>query len=111
MEDVAALCPRIIVIDRGHIIWDGALADLVQKLQPEKRVTLRLAEPRSAEEVALAPARLVSLNGTEARLSVAKGDLQRVVAALLGKLPVEDLSVEDAPLEEVLAQLFNEAGA
>jgi ABC-2 type transport system ATP-binding protein len=110
MEDVAALCPRIIVIDHGHIIWDGALADLVQKLQPEKRVTLRLAEPRSAEEIALPPARLVSLNGTEARLSVAKSDLQRVVAALLGKLPVVDLSVEDAPLEEVLAQLFTEAG-
>jgi ABC-2 type transport system ATP-binding protein len=111
MEDVAALCPRIIVIDHGHIIWDGALTDLVEKLQPEKRVTLRLAEPRSAAELTLAPARLVSLSGTEARLSVAKADLQRVVSALLDKLPVVDLSVEDAPLEEVLAQLFTEAGA
>jgi ABC-2 type transport system ATP-binding protein len=109
MEDVAALCPRIIVIDHGRIIWDGALSSLVEKLHPEKRVTLRLSEARSARDLDFAPARVVSVSETEARLAVRKEDLQRVVAELLGKLPVIDLSVEDAPLEEVLAQLFSEA--
>jgi ABC-2 type transport system ATP-binding protein len=109
MEDVAALCPRIIVIDHGRIVWDGALSSLVAKLHPEKRVTLRLSRAPSAEEVTLAPARLISLTETEAQLSVGKEDLQKVVAELLGKLPVVDLSVEDAPLEEVLARLFSEA--
>jgi ABC-2 type transport system ATP-binding protein len=111
MEDVAALCPRIIVIDRGHIVWDGALNDLVTKLQPEKRVTLRLSEPRAQLDLAGLPARLVSLEGREARLSVPKDDLPGVVSALLSRLPVLDLSVEDAPLEEVLAQLFAEVSA
>jgi ABC-2 type transport system ATP-binding protein len=111
MEDVAALCPRIIVIDHGRLVWDGALGSLVEKLQPEKRVTLRLSEPLPAQAFDFAPARLVSVTETEARLTVRKEDLSRVVAQLLAKLPVVDLSVEDAPLEEVLAQLFSEAGA
>jgi ABC-2 type transport system ATP-binding protein len=111
MEDVAALCPRIIVIDQGRIVWDGALNDLVSKLHPEKRVTLRLLEPRQASELEMKGARLLSVAGTEARFSVPKDALQRVVAGLLGKLPIADLTVEDAPLEEVLAQLFSEAAS
>jgi ABC-2 type transport system ATP-binding protein len=108
MEDVAALCPRIIVIDHGRIVWDGALSELVAKLHPEKRVTLRLLAPCEESELVLPPARLVSRSGLEVRLAVPKDALQRVVASLLGKLPIADLTVEDAPLEEVLAQLFSQ---
>ena len=111
MEDVAALCPRIIVIDQGHIVWDGALVDLVSKLHPEKRVTLRLLHSVGPEQLAGCHARLVSLTGLEARLQVPKDQLQRAVSALLEKLPIVDLTVEDAPLEEVLGQLFAENAA
>ena len=41
MDDVAALCPRIIVIDHGRLIFDGTLSGLVEQQRPEKRVTLR----------------------------------------------------------------------
>jgi ABC-2 type transport system ATP-binding protein len=110
MEDVAALCPRIIVVNQGRIVWDGALADLVRKVHPEKRVTLRLLHgvPESAFEGC--HARLVSLSGVEARLQVPKDSLQKAVALLLDKLPVVDMTVEDAPLEQVLSQLFAEPG-
>jgi ABC-2 type transport system ATP-binding protein len=111
MEDVAALCPRIIVIDHGRIVWDGALNDLVAKLHPEKRVTLRLLEPRPRHELELPSARLIAMSENEARYSVPKEALQKVVATLLGRLPIADLTVEDAPLEEVLAQLFSEAAS
>jgi ABC-2 type transport system ATP-binding protein len=68
-----------------------------------------LLEPREEGELVLPPARLVSVSGLEVRLAVPKGALQKVVASLLGKLPIADLTVEDAPLEEVLAQLFSGA--
>src|SRR5262249_49098018 len=45
MEDVAALCPRIIVIDRGRLRYDGSLSALVQSVRPEKRVVLRFNSP------------------------------------------------------------------
>jgi ABC-2 type transport system ATP-binding protein len=77
----------------------------------EKRLSLRLAQPLPESAFAGCEARLVSLSGLEARLQVPKDNLQRVVAHLLGKLPVADMTLEDAPLEEVLSQLFAEAGA
>src|SRR5229473_2889837 len=38
MEDVAALCPRVMVIDKGRMIFDGALPDLIRRVRPDKRV-------------------------------------------------------------------------
>src|SRR3954469_167640 len=42
MDDVAALCPRVIVIDKGRLSYDGGLNELVQRVSPEKRVVLHL---------------------------------------------------------------------
>jgi ABC-2 type transport system ATP-binding protein len=106
MEDVAALCPRIIVIDHGHLAWDGPLQGLVKKTRPEKRVTLKLAAAPQPGDLELGGARLVSLEGQSAQLNVAQEHLQGAVTALLTRLPVLDLTVEDPPLEEVLGELF-----
>jgi ABC-2 type transport system ATP-binding protein len=113
MEDVAALCPRIIVIDRGHLVYDGSLAELVRTMRPEKRVRLTFGGDVDVEASALeiAGARVVLRAGREAQLAVTQDALQRVVSHVLAQLPVLDLTVEDPPLEEVLADLFarNEA--
>src|SRR5512139_264849 len=42
MDDVLALCPRVIVIDRGRLIYDGDLRRLSREVRPEKRVVVRL---------------------------------------------------------------------
>lgn len=109
MEDVAALCPRIIVIDHGHLVYDGPLGELVRSLRPEKRVRLALGKPVERADLEQAGARLVSLAGVEAQLQVPQAELQSVVGRLLATLPVLDLTVEDPPLEEVLGELFARA--
>jgi ABC-2 type transport system ATP-binding protein len=111
MEDVAALCPRIIVIDRGHIVWDGPLQQLVHKLQPEKRITLKLGAQVARTDLESSGARLVSLEGVEARLQVGQDSLSAAISALLAKVPVLDFTVEDPPLEEVLGELFGKGEA
>src|SRR3954454_7612576 len=45
MDDVTALCPRVIVIDHGKLIYDGDLKALVRRVRPDKRLTLRLSAP------------------------------------------------------------------
>src|SRR4051812_17752574 len=51
MDDVAALCPRVIVIDKGNLSFDGQLDALVRQVRPEKRVAFRLSAP--VEDTAL----------------------------------------------------------
>jgi len=106
MADVAALCPRIVVINHGRIIYDGSLPQLVRRTRPEKRVELHLERAIPRPELEALGARLVSFEGTQAVFHVEQGDLKRLVTQALAALPVVDLSVADAPLETVLADLF-----
>jgi ABC-2 type transport system ATP-binding protein len=110
MDDVAALCPRVIVIDVGQLSYDGSLADLVQRMRPEKRVVLRLEREVPAGELAQV-GQVVSCEGLEAVLQVPQRELNGAITRALSTLPVHDLTVESAPLEEVMSELFSRSRA
>lgn len=110
MNDVAALCPRIIIIDGGKKRYDGALRDLPQAGGAHKRVTLRF-QRAVAEDDLVRYGTVVTRAETTAVLRVAPTEVARVLAALLADLPVADLSVTDPPLEETLGTLFGHKDA
>jgi ABC-2 type transport system ATP-binding protein len=105
MDDVTALCPRVIVIDHGRLIYDGDLKALVRRVRPDKRLTLRLGAPVDAAVLAKLGT-VVSHDGVQAILSIAPEALNATVQAALAALPVVDLSIEDPPLEEVMRERF-----
>ncbi len=107
MEDVAALCPRVIVIDKGKLIHDGDLRALVRRVRPERRVTVRLSQPApQAFSAAAPPGRIVVHDDAQVVLSVPADRVNDAVRAALAVLPVADLSIEDPPLEDVMRELF-----
>jgi len=110
MDDVAALCPRVIVIDQGKLTYDGTLAALVQRVRPDKRVVLRVSRAVLAADL-LGLGKLVRHDETEIVLQVAPDRLNDVVSRALSTLPVTDLLVEAPPLEEVMSELFATKGA
>jgi ABC-2 type transport system ATP-binding protein len=116
MEDVQRLCPRVIVIAQGKLVYDGALDELVTRIRPDKRVSLRFSRPVDERDVA-SLGTVVRAAGETAEtadgkpswsivLDVHKDALNRVVTEALARLPVSDLSVETPPLEEVMSELF-----
>ncbi|WIG92766.1 ATP-binding cassette domain-containing protein [Myxococcus sp. SDU36] len=110
MDDVAALCPRVIVIDKGLLSYDGGLDALVQRVRPEKRVVLRLSEDVDAARLA-SLGRVVTHESGRAVLQVQQEAVNATVTRALSTLPVMDLTVENAPLEEVMSELFAESKA
>ncbi|HTM21555.1 MAG TPA: ATP-binding cassette domain-containing protein [Kofleriaceae bacterium] len=105
MEDVAALCPRVIVIDKGTLIYDGDVPSLVKRMHPDKRVTFTLTAP-AEKEVIERLGTVVSHEGTRVVLQVPADKLHASVSYALGSLSITDLSIEDPPLEAVMRQLF-----
>ena len=105
MEDVAQLCPRVIVIDRGAILYDGALGDLVTRIRPDRRIVLRFSRPVAESDLA-ALATVVRHSAGESVLQVPKEAVNAVVGRALANLPVSDLTVQSPPLEEVMSELF-----
>jgi ABC-2 type transport system ATP-binding protein len=105
MDDVAALCPRVIVIDRGRLRYDGDLPALVRSVRPHKHVALRTSGP--VDRAALARVGVViEHEPARAVLQVPQADLRDAVAHLLERPEVTDLTIEDPPLEEVMRELF-----
>jgi ABC-2 type transport system ATP-binding protein len=106
MEDVAQLCPRVIVIDRGRIIYDGDLRALAREIRPDKRIVVSLANggAAAADLARLAP--VVAREEGQATFQVPAEEVSATVARILAALPVLDLTVSDPPLEEVLSELF-----
>lgn len=108
MKDVAALCQRAVIITQGLIKYDGSLAGIVDRFSGYKIVTFQfgngqmLAQPEQLGEVLqIQPPRL--------RLKIARAEVPRVLAQVLASHPIEDVAVEDPPLEEVIASVFADA--
>jgi ABC-2 type transport system ATP-binding protein len=110
MEDVVALCPRVIVIDKGTLVYDGDLKELVRRIRPDKRVIVRFSAPPPAGTLDRLGT-VVSQEPSQVVLSVPTGRVNEVVREVLTALPLADLGIEDPPLEEVMRELFKGGAA
>jgi ABC-2 type transport system ATP-binding protein len=109
MEDVLQLCPRVIVIDHGRLVYDGDLRALALRIRPDKRIVVRRTAGGDGTPFATELARfgsVVAAEADEATLQVPAEEVSSAVARLLAAFPIADLTVQDPPLEEVFAELF-----
>jgi ABC-2 type transport system ATP-binding protein len=105
MDDVVALCPRIIVIDEGKLIHDGDLRALIKTMDPDKRVSFTTTAPIADDELAKLGA-VLAKDGPRVTLRVAEREIATVIGHLLGTLKASDLAIEDPPLEDILRAMF-----
>lgn len=112
MADVTALCPRVILIHHGELLYDGQLAGLAEKLAPFKLINLTLRS-ESVDEFDAgklpAGADLVERQNNQVSLRVARDAAAKVTAGMLNTLRIADLSVEDPPIEAVIDQIYQGA--
>jgi ABC-2 type transport system ATP-binding protein len=105
MADVTALCKRIIVIDRGRLLSDGSLADLSARLAPFKVIKIDLDREVDGYDFAVV-GQVLARRGRKVAIRIPKGQAAAVTTKLLADLPVLDLTIEDPPIEDVIAQAF-----
>ncbi len=108
MQDVTALASRVLIINRGRLLYDGALDALVARIARTKRLELVLGDGVSERRLAEFGT-VKSFRSPNAVLEVPRAEAAATSARLLAALPVIDLSIEDPPIEEVIRQAFAEA--
>ncbi|HEX7120088.1 MAG TPA: ATP-binding cassette domain-containing protein [Longimicrobiales bacterium] len=110
MADVTALAPRVLIINRGRLLYDGRLTELAERIAPVKRLQLVLQREVARAELERFGTVTV-MEDHRATVEVPRRDVARVSARLLATLPVADLSIADPPIEEVIERAFaGEAG-
>lgn len=111
MADVMALCPRVILIHHGRLLYDGDLSALAQKMAPFKLLSVTLGNGGSASiSQADLPEGVDILEQADNQLTlrVGRAEAPAMTSEILKRLPVVDLSVQDPPIEAVIDQVYQE---
>ena len=109
MGDIERLCERVLVVDHGHLAYDGSLPGLVDRVGAERVLAVDLAEPFAALDD-VPGTRLVGTEGDGLRQRLAFSPQATTAAAVLAavsqRVEVRDLSVEEPDIEDVVRRLY-----
>ena len=107
MRDVEALCSRVLIISHGRLIYDGPLAGVIEQFGTSKLVRLQFAGETVPAGLGLF-GEVASQEGPVAELKVERPRVAEVLGVILDRFPVLDMSVQDPPLDQVIARVFQE---
>ncbi|HYD35301.1 MAG TPA: ABC transporter ATP-binding protein [Vitreimonas sp.] len=105
MEDVKELCERAIIIDHGHKIFDGALQDIIDKYARNKILSLVLSGKVSEKELKKY-GELKDFDHPKVTLLVPRTKAAQVAGKILSTLPVQDVNIEEPPIEAIIREVF-----
>ena len=105
MEDVEALCERVIIINHGELIYDGGLRTLL-----DRHIDHKILEVTFTEDVPRATlstlGRVRELNQKRVVLEVPKTAAKQVAAHMLTNLPVDDILINEVEIDDVIRSIF-----
>jgi ABC-2 type transport system ATP-binding protein len=106
MDDIEALCRRVVVIDGGGIFLDGTLADLRRRVSGERRLIADLGE--GTGDVCIPGACVLERDGNRVTLAFDPEEVPaaELIARVAATYEVRDLFVENPPIEELIAKLY-----
>jgi ABC-2 type transport system ATP-binding protein len=107
MADVTALCERIIIIHHGQLKYDGRLNDLSRRIAPYKLIGVVLKGCESCDLSAYGTIMPSEVEG-KVMIQVKADETPSVTARLLAEQAVQDLTIEDPPIEDIIERAFHE---
>ncbi len=107
MADITALCKRVLLIHQGNLFYDGALAGILDRFAPYREVKLDFTEAVARETLA-AFGEVVSAEGRSASFMIRREALTATINRMLAALPIEDLTIADPPVENIIGELFTQ---
>jgi ABC-2 type transport system ATP-binding protein len=106
MKDVSALCQRVVVIAQGILQYDGSLSGIIDSFSGSKVIQLQLGIEQAASGLERF-GEILKTDMPRVSIRVPRANVSRVLAEILNTYTVDDVAVEDPPLEEVIASLFH----
>jgi ABC-2 type transport system ATP-binding protein len=108
MDDIEALCERILVIHQGRIFSDGSLTQLRSRITPERRIIVDLL----SDDIEIRDPDVTLLKREGRRIHLCFNPEKTSAAAMISRIaaayPIQDLFVENPPIEEIVAKLYRE---
>ncbi|MFB7173686.1 ATP-binding cassette domain-containing protein [Streptomyces sp. NPDC056254] len=108
LQDIEQLCERVMVIDHGRLMYDGALGGLhAAGAAGESERTLVVDLERELAPISVPGARVVKVEGPRQWLAFPAGSSAApLVSAVAARYPLVDLSVREPDIEDVIARMY-----
>jgi ABC-2 type transport system ATP-binding protein len=105
LSDIEDLCERVILINHGHQVYDGALVGVNAALAGRKTVRLDFSEPVPRASLETEPG-FRRIEGPGAVFEVDRSEVRDFCRRALEAWPVADMTIGEPPLEEGIARLY-----
>jgi ABC-2 type transport system ATP-binding protein len=108
MADVQRLCERVLIIDHGHLLFDGQLESLQERFGGRRRLVVDFAEPY--DDVTVECAELSEHRDNRAVYTFARDSItaSQLIGHLTERFRIQDLSVEEPDIEATVRRIYEE---
>ena len=108
LDDIERLCQRLLIIDHGHVIYDGGLDALRDKYGQERTLVVDLIEPGPPIDVT--DAEVVRTEGPRQWLRFRRDvtTAAELIADIAARYPLRDLTVEEPAIENIVRRIYLE---
>jgi len=106
MQDIEALCHRVLIIDHGKIFFDGPLAEIIDRFSGYKIISLTFEKQATRDLSGFGE--VIQQTPASVQLKVLRAKVTETCRQLLEACHVSDINVQEVPVEDVIRQLFGE---
>jgi ABC-2 type transport system ATP-binding protein len=112
LSDIEELCQRIMIIDKGKLLFDGALSQLRERLACKSQILFELKEPQPVSLATLGlngDLEFEQLDPMHCRVVFDKKvtPSAELIKVLVNRLPLRDVSLEDTTIEEIVREIYS----
>jgi ABC-2 type transport system ATP-binding protein len=106
LADIERLCPRMLIIDHGRVLYDGGTAEIAARFGGTRTLVVDLAESRPP--LRLVGASVIRTDGPRQwiRFRPADATAAQLVAAVGEQAPLVDLAIEEPDIEEIVRRIY-----
>jgi ABC-2 type transport system ATP-binding protein len=106
--DVEVLCKRAMVINHGEVIYDGRVSTLKRNYIRTKTISLKLGEAWKGLDDPGVRVLKQKGYGVKVEVDTSTTPIEEVVARLLSRYSVLDITVDNPPMEEIIARIYEQ---
>ncbi len=110
VSDIEQLCSRLLIIDQGKLLFDGALSTIRERFGAERHLVVDLADDQTEEvaSVVVPGAVQVRAEGPRRWLRFRRGDTTAtdLIGAVAARYRVQDISIEESEIEEIIRGIY-----
>jgi len=108
ISDIARLCKRVIIIDRGHLIYDGLLESLQERFGDHRQLVVDFAE--DVDKPTLERTQLIHRDGRRVTYQFQRDEItaSQLINLLASRYRIRDLSVQEPEIENTIRRIYEE---